>query len=124
MEKKYLYELNIAKEFLNVSRKNLNVSLRTCANRLYFSFEKAVVSYLLFVGKKVPKNHHKVWELCAEFLGENYYVHLRNLYDLRMQADYGNSSVFVKFDKKIIESNLILSEKLIKQIEEKLLSVK
>ena len=53
-------------------------------------------------------------------MGENYYNHLRNLYDLRMQADYGNVSLFVEFNKKIVEKNIFLSEKLIKKIKERL----
>ena len=120
MEKTYLDEFKIAEEFLQVSKNSLDLSLRTSANRLYFAFEKAVISYLLFNQKKVPKNHQKIWELCAEVLGENYYNHLRNLYDLRMQADYGNVSLFVEFNKKIVEKNIFLSEKLIQEIKERL----
>jgi len=105
LEKTYLDEFKIAEEFLQVSKNSLDLSLRTSANRLYFAFEKAVISYLLFNQKKVPKNH---------------YNHLRNLYDLRMQADYGNVSLFVEFNKKIVEKNIFLSEKLIKKIKERL----
>jgi len=117
LEKRYLNELEVADEFLKVARNNLNLSLKTSANRLYFSFEKAVIAYLMFKEVKVPKNHQKIWELCAKFLGEFFYDHLRHLYDLRMQADYGNISVFVIFNKKIVEGEIMKSEVLIKQIK-------
>ena len=116
MEKKYLSELEVADEFLKVAKNSLSLSLRTSANRLYFSFERAVIAYLMFKGKKVPKNHQKIWELSAEFLGEEFYDHLRHLYDLRMQADYGNISVFVVFNKKVVEEEIMKSEVLIGKI--------
>lgn len=117
MVKKYLDELKIADEFLQVAKNNLTLSLRTSANRLYFSFEKTVVAYLIFKKIKIPKNHQKIWELCSEFLGEKFYNHLRHLYDLRMQADYGNVSVFIAFNERIIDEEIMKSEVLIKQIK-------
>jgi len=116
LEKKYLVEFKVASEFLGVSKKNLKNSLRTSANRLYFSFEKAIISYLLFKEIRVPKNHQKIWILCSENLGEEFYDHFRKLYDLRMQADYGNISKFVKFNIKSLRKMIIKSEKLIKDI--------
>jgi uncharacterized protein (UPF0332 family) len=124
LEKKYLIELGISEEFLKVAKKNLNVSLRTSANRLYFSFEKMIISYLLFKKIIVPKNHQKVWELCLEHLGEEFYSHIRELYDLRMQADYGNISKFVEFNKKILDNRIKESEKMIKKIRGKILGKK
>src|SRR3989339_549145 len=56
LEKKYLDEFKIAEEFLQISKNSLDLSLRTSANRLYFAFEKAVISYLLFNKKIVQKN--------------------------------------------------------------------
>lgn len=117
MEKRYLNELKISEEFLKVAKNNLEESLRTSANRLYFSFEKAVVAYLMFKKIKVLKNHQKVWELCAEFLGEEFYNHLRNLYDLRMQADYGNVSQFIKFNKDILKNEIRKTDILIKKVK-------
>ena len=122
MEKKYLNELKIAEEFIKVAKDNLDLSLRTSANRLYFAFEKAVISYLIFKKIKVPKNHQNIWELCAKFLGEEFYSHLRNLYDLRMQADYGNISKFVVFNKKTVGNAVLKSGFLIEKIN-KLLGV-
>ncbi len=120
MEKEYLNEFKIAKEFLEVSKSSLKSSFRTSANRLYFAFEKAVVSYLLFLGKTVPKNHQKIWNLCSECLGEDFYNHFRELYDLRMQADYGEISKFVNLNEKVLESLIHKSELLIKDIEIKM----
>jgi hypothetical protein len=120
LEKKYLSEFKISLEFLNVAKTSLKSSLRTCANRLYFAFEKAVVSYLLFKNIKVPKNHQKIWNLCSEFLGEEFYDHFRKLYDLRMQADYGNISKFVEFNEKILKDFIEKSEDLIKKIKLKM----
>jgi len=118
LEKNYLNELKIADEFLDASKKNLKISLRTSANRLYFAFEKAVISYLFFKKIKIPKNHQKIWEISAEYLGEEYYSLLRNLYDLRMQADYGAVSIFVNLTEKILNENLVRVESLINKIKE------
>jgi len=116
LEKKYLTEFKLSEEFLEIAKINSNLSFRSSANRLYFSFEKAVISYLLFKGLKVPKNHQKMWELCSEHLGEEYYSHLRQLYDLRMQGDYGNISTFVLLTKETLQENISKTEVLIKSI--------
>jgi hypothetical protein len=120
LEKKYLDEFKIAREFLEVSKNSLRYSQRTSANRLYFAFEKAVISYLLFLGKKVPKNHQKIWNLCSEFLGESFYDHFRELYDLRMQADYGNISKFVNLNETVLKGLIEKSGLLIDSIEMKI----
>lgn len=120
MEKKYLSELKLSEEFLEIAKLNLKVSVRSSANRLYFSFEKAIVSYLLFRKLKVLKNHKRVWVLCAEVLGEKYYNHLRNLYDLRMQGDYGNISQFVELNEKVLRNNIEITENMIKGLKEKM----
>ncbi|MCR4327887.1 MAG: HEPN domain-containing protein, partial [Nanoarchaeota archaeon] len=116
MEKKYLDEFKIAREFLEVSKSSFKSSLRTSANRWYFAFEKAVISYFLFLEKKVPKNHQKIWNLCSEHLGENFYDHFRGLYDLRMQADYGNVSKFVSLDEGVLRGLIEKSELLIRGV--------
>ena len=110
MENKYLNEFKLAEEFLKSSKNNLVQSLRTSSNRLYFSFEKLIIAYLLFKGVKVPKNHQKIWELTSEILGEEYYSLLRVLYDLRMQADYGSKSVFVDLNINNLEHNILKVE--------------
>lgn len=117
MEKNYLNELKIAFEFLDVSKNNLNSSLKTSANRIYFALERAVVSYLYFKKINIPKNHQKLWELSSEFLGDGFYKILRELYDLRMQADYGIVSVFVVLNKDILKKYLIEVEFLINKIK-------
>jgi len=94
LEKKYLSEISLAEEFLKSAKNSLEFSMRTSANRLYFALEKAVVSYILFRGGEIPKNHQKIWEFSSSLLEQEYYTVLRELYDLRMQADYGRISVF------------------------------
>ncbi len=111
----------IAEEFIEATRINLRSSLRTSANRIYFAFEKAIESYILYMEKKIPKNHQKIWELSSELLGEEYYNHFRILYDLRMQADYGTASIIVLFNESIVKENLHKTETLIKDIKMKLL---
>ena len=110
MENKYLNELKLAEEFLISAKNNLPQNLRTSANRLYFSFEKLIIAYLLFKDVKVPKNHQKIWELASELLGDEYYQFLRILYDLRMQADYGNKSIFVDLNINNLEYNFLKVE--------------
>lgn len=121
MEKKFLDELEIAEEFLKVSKNNLNSSLKTSANRLYFAFERAVSAFFIYQNIKIPKNHRKLWEISAEFLGEDYYKIFRELYDLRLQADYGEVSFFIKLDKKSVAENINKVEKLIGDIKKRIL---
>lgn len=120
MEKRYLDELKIAEEFFEIAKKNLNESLRTSANRLYFALEKSVVAYLLFKQVKVPKSHRIIWELSSKEIGQKYYDMLRKLYDLRMQADYGNVSIFADFNIKILGEKILQVEKLINEIKMKI----
>ena len=120
MEKNYLNELKIAEEFLMTAKKNQNSSLRTSANRLYFALEKAVIAYLYFKDVKVSKNHQKLWELSDSLLGKEYYSLLRDLYDLRMQADYGNISVFADLNAKTIKENIDKVESLISKLKLKI----
>ena len=120
MEKNYLNELKIAGEFLEIAKKDLSVSLRTSANRLYFALEKTVIAYFYFRKIKIPKNHQKLWELSSELLGENYYLLLRELYDLRMQADYGNVSIFAELSVKNVKENIDKVENLINELKLKI----
>lgn len=117
MEKKYLNELKTAEEFFEVAKKNLDLSLKTSANRLYFAFEKAIIAYLIFKSINVQKNHQKIWELSAKLLGEEYYSLFRVLYDLRMQADYGNVSIFADLSVKTVKENISKVEFLVKKIK-------
>ena len=120
MGKNYLDDLAIAEEFLEVAEKNLNSSWRTSANRLYFALEKAVTSYFSFKKMAFPKSHQKIWELSSKLLGKEYYSLLRTLYDLRMQADYGNISVFVELNKKALEIILYKVKALFDKIKERM----
>jgi hypothetical protein len=120
LEKKFLDEFKVAEEFLVVAKNNLNSSLRTSANRIYFAFEKAVIAYLSFLNLKVSKNHKKIWEISAKELGEEYYSLFRELYDLRMQADYGAASIIVPFNNHVISQKIFETEALINKIKNKL----
>ena len=121
MEKKYLSELAAAYEFLKISKLNLKESLRTSANRLYFSLEKAVIAYFGFKKVKIPKNHQKLWELSSKYAGEDIYKLFRELYDLRMQADYGLLSIFVELNEENLKSYFSLVEIFINRVKKKLL---
>ena len=117
MESKYLSEFEMAKEFIEVAKRSIELSPKSCANRIYFAFEKAVIAYLLFKDINIPKNHKKIWDVSSELLGEEYYVLFRELYDLRMQADYGRTSIFVKLDMRVLKKKIILVENLMAKIK-------
>jgi len=116
LEKRYLSEISLAEEFLKSAKNSLDFSMRTSANRLYFALEKAVVSYILFKGHEIPKTHQKIWEFSSTMLGEEYYSALRELYDLRMQADYGRISVFLELSLEVLKNKLVKVESLINNI--------
>ena len=120
MEKNYSDEFKIAEEFLKISKNNLNSSVRTSANRLYFALEKAIIAYFYFKNIKIPKNHQKLWELSAEVLNEKYYSILRELYDLRMQADYGNTSIFIELNIENMKEKIGKTENLIEDLRQKI----
>src|SRR3989344_4631676 len=120
LENKYLSEMALAEEFLESAKISLESSMRTSANRLYFALEKAVIAYILFKGDELPKNHQKIWEISSILLGEDYYSTLRELYDLRMQADYGRISVFLELTIETLKINLVKVESLIRDIRLKL----
>ena len=117
---KYLNELSRAEEFIRAAKENISFSLRTSANRMYFALERVVVSYLLFKEIEVPLNHQKLWEVAAVNLGEDYYNCLRELYDLRMQADYGFSSNIVKLNKEVVKKYIVKIEFYIHEIKNKI----
>ena len=66
------------------------------------------------------RHHQKIWEDSSTLLGEEYYSALRELYDLRMQADYGRISVFLELTPETLKINLVKVEFLIKEIKLKL----
>ena len=121
MAKKYTSEWNRAKEFLRAAKSNLELNdIKTVANREYFAMERAVVSALLIENKKVSKNHKKIWEM-SKFLELGFDVSnlMRQLYDLRLQADYGKISDIVELNEDNVVYYLKQLELVIKKIKEK-----
>jgi len=66
------------------------------------------------------RHHQKIWEDSSILLGEEYYSALRELYDLRMQADYGRISVFLELSLEILKNKLVKVESLINNIKSRL----
>jgi uncharacterized protein (UPF0332 family) len=105
--REYLSEIKDAEEFLKTAEYSLNISLKSSANRLYFALERAVVAYLHFKGRKASKNRQKLWGVALELLGENYYQLLMQLYDLRLQADYGTISKITSLNSDILRELIV-----------------
>ncbi len=119
-KKKYSDDLERAEEFLKIAESLVESSLKTSANRLYFALENAVSAFIKFSQKEVPKNHQKLWEISRE-LGDDYYNSLRELYDLRMRADYGIASTIVVLNKEKIQHCLKVVRGMIENVRRKLL---
>jgi len=106
LEGKYLDEWKRALDFINAVKNNLKVGdFKTAANREYFALESAVVCCLIVKFDKELKNHQKIWELSRE-LDSGVYDLLRELYDLRLQADYGKAFEIVELNEKIVKDYL------------------
>ena len=120
--KKYLSEMNDAEEFLKVAESNFNTSLKTSANRMYFALERAVAAFLHFKDKKVPKSRQKLWMIASELLGENCYQILRQLYDFRLQADYGSISKIVSLDSVVLKEFLAKTKEVVFYIKKSILT--
>lgn len=119
LEKRYLNEWKRALEFLDAVKNNLRVNdFKTAANRGYFALERVVVCCLIIEFNKSLKNHQRIWEL-SRGLGMGIYELLRELYDLRLQADYGKSSEIVELDEKIVKEYLIKIEETFEKIRRK-----
>lgn len=124
-DKKYLYDWRedwlMAKDFLEAAEANFRLNdFRTAANRIYFTAESAVVAALKFNSKPVSKNHKNIWMLSNLLgLGINTHELLRDLYDMRLQADYGYVSNMVKLDKDNIDRYLSNVRDLLKEIKNK-----
>ena len=121
LEKKHLNEWERAKGFLLASKNNLKIGdIKTAANREYFSVERAIVCTLILEKKKVPKNHKNIWEM-SKFLDLdiNIYKLMRELYDLRLQADYGKISDLVELTNETVLNYIEKIDLLIKKIKEK-----
>jgi len=106
LERKYLDEWKRALDFINAVKNNLKVGdFKTAANREYFALESAVVCCLIVKFDKELRNHQKIWELARD-LDSDAYDLLRELYDLRLQADYGKASEIVELNEKIVKDYL------------------
>ncbi|MBI2106235.1 HEPN domain-containing protein [Candidatus Woesearchaeota archaeon] len=119
MEKKYSDEWKRAEEFLDAVKRNLKEGdIKTAANREYFALERAVVCCLMIKFGKDLKNHQKIWEL-SKSLDTGVFDLLRELYDLRLQADYGKSSEIVVLNEMVVKDFLDKIEALLKKLKGK-----
>ena len=119
MEKKYLDEWNRALEFLEAVKRNLKEGdLKTAANREYFALERAVVCCLTIKFNKTLENHQKIWELSRD-LDLGTYELLRELYDLRLQADYGKASEIVELNEKVISEYINKIERIFEKLRQR-----
>lgn len=64
------------------------------------------------------KNHQKIWEL-SKSLDTGVFDLLRELYDLRLQADYGKSSEIVVLNEMVVKDFLDKIEALLKKLKGK-----
>ena len=110
-----------AKDFLKAAEANLNLGdFKTSANRSYFTAESAVIASLKLSSKPVSKNHKNIWELSNLLeVGINTHDLLRELYDLRMQADYGYMSSEKILDKETVSAYLLKVKELLNAIKKK-----
>lgn len=103
MEKAYIDDWNRALLFLESAEVNLKrKDFSTAVNRQYFACESAVVAALKFKGITAPPDHKIIWGL-SDILGNNARKLLRELYDLRLQADYGRASFIVVLNLETAE---------------------
>lgn len=124
-DKKFLPEWkddwNRAKDFLKSAENNLNLQdYKTAANRIYFSAESAVVAALKFSSKPISTNHKNIWELSKLLeMDMDIYSLLRDLYDSRLQADYGYTSNITVLNSESVNKSLLKVKKLLSDIEKK-----
>ena len=123
--KKYLYswkeDWNRAKDFFKAAETNFKLDdFKTTANRAYFTAESAIIAALKFNSKPVSKNHKNIWAL-SNLLGLeiNTYDLLRDLYDMRLQADYGYVSDIIVINKDNTNKYLSRVRDLLKEIGNK-----
>ncbi len=93
-----------AKNFLTAAENNLKLDdYKTAANRAYFTAESAVVAALKLSSKPTSKIHKNIWTY-SKLLGLEIdtFSLLRDLYDLRLQADYGNSSEIIELTSETL----------------------
>ena len=111
-----------AKRFFNSSLRNLKLGdIETAANRLYFSGERAAVAWLKKNKVSVPPDHQQIWFLSKKInIPSNSYSLLKELYDLRMQADYGKRFEIAVLNAETIKNGIAKTRKLLEEIEKSL----
>jgi len=105
--KAYISDWGRAMGFLKAAESNLKLNdYRTAANREYFACESAVSAVLKLKGIKARKEHKDIWDKAAFVCPDGKRL-LRELYDLRLQADYGKASFIVPLSQEIAEEYLV-----------------
>ncbi len=110
-----------AKDFLKAAENNFNIDdYKTAANRAYFSAERAIIAALKFNSLPVSKNHKNIWTYSKLLvLKIDIFSLLRELYDMRLQADYGNVSNIIELSKDNLNMQLSKVRDLLKEINDK-----
>lgn len=108
-----------AKDFLAAAEANLKLDdVNTAANREYFAAERAIVALLHAKTGQKFKEHRKIWDASRVLsLSSDTYKLLRELYDLRLQADYGKAFSIVPLTKENVKAYLQRIRALLKEIE-------
>ncbi len=111
----------MAKDFHSSAKKNFELDdYKTAANRAYLSAESAVKAGLKFTGKQVSTKHQNNWTNSVLLeLGIDTFSLLQELYDLRLQADYGTVSEVVKLNKEEVSKYMKKLEDLLEKIKKK-----
>lgn len=111
-----------AKRFFNSSLRNLNLGdVETSANRLYFSAERASVAWLKKNRVAVPPDHQQIWFLSKKIvIPTDSNALLKELYDLRLQADYGKRFEIAVLNKETVKNYLSKTRRLLEEIEKSL----
>ena len=111
----------IAKDFLKAAENNFNLDdYKTAANRAYFTAESAIIAALKFNSQPVSKNHKNIWTYSKLLSLEiDTFSLLRELYDMRLQADYSNISYIIELSKDNLNIQLSKVRDLLKEISDK-----
>lgn len=121
MEKEFINDWKRALEFLKSAETNLKLKdIKTAANRGYFAAETSILACLKKKLKKFPKEHKNIWTYSKLLdLDIDSFSLLRELYDLRLQADYGRMSEIVELSEESVKDYLKKVEGLIDIIKKK-----
>ncbi len=112
---------NRSKDFLKAAENNLKLNdYKTAANRAYFTAESAVIAALKFNSHPTPKEHKNIWTYSKLLKLEiDTFILLRDLYDMRLQADYGHVSDIVELNKDTLNEYLSKVKNLLASIQSK-----